>query len=716
MRNRLNGAAQESVLLGGSDRRDPRVTPSSPVRRRSRRGLPAELALSVAIAVTTVLLLRLWGPGLSHALRGRLLLLRPELGLRDAAAVVIAAFALSTIPARVRRWAPVSAPLAAAQRRLTGVTRISPVVGLTAIVSVAAAVRVLLVRAETEPKVFPDEFIYTELAKNIAQHGAPLLRGHLEIGYSVLYPVFLSPAYRFASDGAAAFAAVKAMNAVVMALTAVPAYALARRVLPQGWSLGVAALVVLEPWMAYASLATTEALFLPAFAAFALALALMLERPTVRRQLLVLFGLAALVAIRPQGLVFAGSIAAAVVLKGLLAGSGHEVVREHAVVFGGFAMALLAVLIALAAGASLPAGKEAGPLLSVAYNPLGLAKWTLWNLAIYELGLGVVALAAFPLALRGLLRRSASERERSLGISALTLVAGLLASVAALSSSQYGLGILHERNLFYATPLVLVCLAHWLASGLQRPKRLALVSTAVAVILLAILPSHIVRITNNVDGPTAAWFTELEHETGWAMKGATLGIAAVGTATLLLARRPLGPILALVLAFVALTAPLDYSGALTQEQDHALAWVDHALPDGAAATLVHLGFSRPDQPCSKDADADQRTLVVWTEFFNARVNRVVHMSEEVPDQVTSPKVTVAPGGIVHENGRPFVPRYAVLDSRQPVVGQRLARFDLAQLGPAWQGGASLSLWKVHRPLGFLTHAQPLPPRANGQQC
>jgi hypothetical protein len=236
------------------------------------------------------------------------------------------------------------------------------------------------------------------------------------------------------------------------------------------------------------------------------------------------------------------------------------------------------------------------------------------------------------------------------------------------------------------------------------------------VILPALLPSHIVRITNNVDSPTAAWFTELEHQTSWAMKGSTLAIAAVGAATLLLARRPLVPILAVVLAFVALGAPIDYSGMLTQKQDHALAWVDRALPDGATATLVHLGLSRPDQPCSRNADADQRTLVVWTEFFNARVDRVAHMSEDVPDEVPSPKLTVATGGIVHENGRPFGPRYAVLDSRQPVVGQRLARFDLAQLGPTWQGGASLSLWKVTRPLGFLPHAQPLPPRANGRQC
>ena len=193
-------------------------------------------------------------------------------------------------------------------------------------------------------------------------------------------------------------------------------------------------------------------------------------------------------------------------------------------------------------------------------------------------------------------------------------------------------------------------------------------------------------------------------------------LAAVGAVAILLVRWPLVPILAVVFSFVALSGPLDYSGALTPEQDRTLAWVDRALPDGATATLIHLGLSRPDQPCSRDAENAQRTLVVWTEFFNARVDGVTHMSEPMPDNVPSPKLTVAPGGIVHKDGRPFTPAYVVLDSRQPIVGRRLARFDLASLGSAWQGGASLSVWKVSPPLGFLTHAQPLPPRANGQEC
>jgi hypothetical protein len=668
--------------------------------------------IGAAIALT----IRLWGPELSHALRERLLLFRPVTAVKTAAAVAIVIAALRLVAVSTRGRVALAAGDRAARWCLGALARVPVLVGLTGIVMVASGLRILLVRAATEPSVFGDEIIYTDLAKNIALHGRPLLRGHLEIGYSVLYPLFLSPAYGLASDGAAAFAAAKMMNAVAMALTAIPTYALARRILSHGWSLGVASLVVVEPWMGYASLTMTESLFLPAFTALALTLVRMLERPTAGRQLLVLIALALLVGIRPQGLIFAGSVVAAIPLKGLLTGSVRRVVREHTILLAALAVALLAGSIALVAGVSLPAG-SARPLLTLGYSPVALAKWTLWNLAVYELALGVIAFAAFPLALRGLLRHSSSDRDHALGIAALTLTTGLLLSVTAVSASRFGYGILHERNLFYATPLVLVCLAYWLAHGLERPKVLVVAVALGAIALLATLPEHVVQMSNNVDSPTAAWLSELRNQVpNVPMRGLTVGIATAGAVALLLVRRSLVPILAVVLSFAALTGPLAYSGALTPEQDRTLAWVDRALPDGATATLVHLGLSRPDQPCSRDAENAQKTLVVWTEFFNARIDRVTHMSEPVPDNVPSPKLTVAPGGIVHENGRPFTPAYAVLDSRQPIVGRRLARFDLASLGSAWQGGASLSVWKVTPPLGFLTHVQPLPPRPDGQQC
>ena len=82
-----------------------------------------------------------------------------------------------------------------------------------------------------------------------------------------------------------AYAAAKAINAVVMSLAAVPAYFLARRVLSQWLSLAAALLTVAVPSMVYTGTLMTENAFYPIFLSAALALVLVLERPTRQRQL-----------------------------------------------------------------------------------------------------------------------------------------------------------------------------------------------------------------------------------------------------------------------------------------------------------------------------------------------------------------------------------------------------------------------------------------------
>ena len=60
---------------------------------------------------------------------------------------------------------------------------------------------------------------------------------------------------------------------------------------------------------------------------------------------------------------------------------------------------------------------------------IDLGKWAIWNLVVYGLALGVIPLVAFPLSLRQLLRRGASEAERSVGVASVSLFAGVLVSV-----------------------------------------------------------------------------------------------------------------------------------------------------------------------------------------------------------------------------------------------------------------------------------------------
>jgi hypothetical protein len=77
----------------------------------------------------------------------------------------------------------------------------------------------------------------------------------------VLYPALLAPAARSLSPPAAHRFA-KALSAVLWALIAIPAYLLARRLLPQSASLAVAALAVVVPGSVYATAAVPDALAL----------------------------------------------------------------------------------------------------------------------------------------------------------------------------------------------------------------------------------------------------------------------------------------------------------------------------------------------------------------------------------------------------------------------------------------------------------------------
>jgi hypothetical protein len=549
-------------------------------------------------------------------------------------------------------------------------------------------------------------------------HGRPLLRGSVEAGYSTLYPLFLAPAFGLAADGARALAATKAMNAVAMASAAVPAYFLARRAVPRRWALGVALLSVAAPWTAYSALTLTESLFYPAFVAYAAGLAAALERGRWPGQAVLLAALAVLVGIRTQGLAAAVGTVGAIVLYGAPTGEVARTLRR-------FAPALTALVALAAVGIG---ARAAGVALSTStYDPLfgslgrigGLLEWGAWSLGSFELALGVVPLVAFPVAVRGMLTASGPAGARSAAVVAVSLSAAVLASVALLSASPYGLDRLHERSLFFVTPLVLVCFAHWLWRGLERPRVLSLACALGAVALAALLPRDLVFGSFSVDVPSSLFFRELEAQIpGVPFRAWAIGIAAVGAGTFLLARRPLFPVFAVALAFAAVTARVDYGDSLTAAQARSLSWVDHALPTGVDVTLVNLGVVYSTEPCASAAWHEQQRLVVWTEYLNTRIDAVAWLYQPNHfDGAPSRQLTVGTGGLVLAGDRPFAPRHVVIDTRQRVTGVRVARFDLTTIRhPELGNGASLTLWRVDPPLRLYPLPQPLPPRGDRRGC
>ena len=123
---------------------------------------------------------------------------------------------------------------------------------LTAIVAGSAIVRILLTRQVAAPWIMVDELVYSELAKSFAEHARFLIRGVPTGGYGYVYPILIAPAWRLYSSVPHAYAVAKGINAVIISLTAIPAYFLARRLVGSGLALVAALLAVLVPSMLYA--------------------------------------------------------------------------------------------------------------------------------------------------------------------------------------------------------------------------------------------------------------------------------------------------------------------------------------------------------------------------------------------------------------------------------------------------------------------------------
>jgi len=685
---------------------------AAPARPRPRRALAAALPVAGAAAAAAWPL----GPQTAAAVRWLLRWPTPTHVAELVLVAVVVALGARLAPAGAVASRPAAALRAAADRAGRALAGVPPLVVLTALVGGVAAVRIALGAAETLPVFLGDELLYVDQAKSLALFGQPLLRGDVHIGTSLLYPLFLSPAYRLSADGVRAYEAARAMNAVAAALAAVPAYYLARRLLTRGWSLAVAALTAVVPWTGYAALALTESLFYLAFTTFALVLARTLEQPLLRRQLTLLVALGVLVGVRPQALAVAAAVVLAILALGALERSLWKTVRTYAPTLVLLALAAVGALAAAAAGLPVPTGGYKA-LFGARLGPLGVAKWTVWNLEVYGVATGVAALLAFPFALGRMARDRARPAARAVAVTSAALFAGIVASVAALSASPYGYGILHERGLFYVTPLVLTALAYRATLPRRSLPWGAGLATAL-VVGAASLPGHVLRLTNDVDGPTAVAVVRFTSLAARPPPQTWVAVAAaLGGAVFLLARRPLLPFAALLLGYALVWPATDYRGPLAPGEVGWLAWVDRALPRGATATLLQVDLPRPALPCAEAAEYEQQGLHVWTEFFNVSVTRLFRVyGTSSRDNLPAPLLTLRDGGLLLDGGRPLAPRYVVVDSRQPIAGRRIARFDLASIGSPLQEGASLTLWRAAPPLRLRPLPAALPPRADGRGC
>ena len=534
---------------------------------------------------------------------------------------------------------------------------------LAVIVGGSIAFRAWLGSRMPAPFIFTDELTYQENARSLAAGAGLQVRDEPFGIISVLYPLLLAPAYALFDSLPDGYAAARTINALVMSLAALPAYAIARWVLPFGWSLAAAVLAVAVPSMAYTGTLMSESAFYPAFLLAAWALLRALGEPTLVRQLTLLAACGIVTLVRVQGL----AVVLAALTAPLLLRRARAFVPLYAVTAAGAVLVLLAQLarggsVSSVFGAYAVVGEES-------YDLAEVLRFAFWHVAELDLYVGVLPFAAF--LLLAALARELEPRVQELVAATAALGFWTILVVAAFASRFAGAIV--ERNMFMLAPLLFTCLLVWIHRGAPRPAAAATVAVAVAAALPAFIPyDRFLQLKVRSDTLAIVPLWNLQDEIGLPrLDDAVLaaGLAAA-LAFLFLPRRWLVVLPAAVLVYFAFATyavqrgehgmEVAAAGALFQGISGERDWIDRAVGDEDVAAL-YTGL--PD-----------RFTVLQNEFFNRSVGRVYTTSGPMDGGLPETAVTVdeETGEVRRADGSVVRERYVLTDGSVALDGRPVA--------------------------------------------
>jgi hypothetical protein len=566
----------------------------------------------------------------------------------------------------------VSAAVAAVRARAVSL----PVSFWLAFVVVASAgFRIALQSHIVAPWIMIDELIYSELSKSFAATGHFDVRGVASNGYGFVYPILIAPAWRLYSNVPQAYGAAKAINAIAMSLTAVPAYFLARRVVEPGLALATALLSVLVPSMLYSQMLMTENAFYPIFVLACLMLVLALERPTVRRQAGLLAVCAVAYATRAQAVALLPAIAVAPLLLGAAERDLRGRLRAFAPLYGIFAAGAVLILVATTARGRSPLSVLGAyrAATTTGYHAHTVATYLLWHVAELDLYLGVIPFAA--LVAMWLSIRSLPPAARAFAAASLPIVFFLVLEVATFATQTSVLRI-EERNMFYVAPLAFVALFAVTAQVVPRRRVVYGAAAAVAGLLPGTFPFEHFITTSAVSDTFALmpWWWLQDHflpmlDVRW---GALLCGAAGAELFLILPRRWLGILPLIVAAYLVVTSAVVengrhgihvasvgtlWAGIRVQHPD----WVDRAVGSGADVSFLWLGKLEPQ--------------AIWeNEFFSRSVHTIYDLGGPSPGNLPEvPLHKAKDGRLVDTAGRVVRVHYALASTTADVEGKVVAR-------------------------------------------
>jgi hypothetical protein len=573
-------------------------------------------------------------------------------------------------------------------RRTTWAERAEPLTrnpGRTAVVAlggmllVSLVVRIWLAREIASPWIMIDELLYSEMAKSFATSGHFLVRDAPSGINNVVYPAVISPAW-LAHPMGTTYGLAKAINVVVMTATGIPLYLWARRLVAPVFALLAVALTLLMPSFVYTGMLMTENAFLPAFVLATFAIAIVLERPTIVRQLAAFAAVLLAVAIRYQGLVLLLVLATAILLKALFELRAQRRPQPWRFVWSELRRYWISAAL-LVAGAALYAGLQAarghtlkgglGSYQVIAGHgyTFGAARhWVLLHFAELGLSVGMLPASAFLLLLGLAFVRAGTRSEAERAFLAVTTAAVLWIVVeVAVFASRFSLRI-EDRYMFFLAPLLFLAFALWLDRGLPRPPLLTVVAAAVPAALLFALPlGSLLNVSILSDTFGFIPLLRLSSRiTGGIPEVRHLLLAGGIGAALLFALWPRHAFPRLVFsASVAVFLVLSSYPVIKTLHDYSQglrnlggtlgspSWIDSRIGSGGNAAFL-LGTTPESWP---------ETLGLWeNEFWNRSLGAVYNLGTPEPGGGPETPVQISPGSgtiVSTTTGQPVRARYVV---------------------------------------------------------
>lgn len=344
----------------------------------------------------------------------------------------------------------------------------------------AALIRILLGRAVNGPCIFTDEFQYVEMARSIPRWQG-LYWDTAPVYFPCwLYPILIAAPLKLLSWDSA-YAAMRVLNAVLMALTIFPAYGLARELAGHRRALAAAALVALLPAAGYSPMIMTESLFFPVvmLALWAIYRAVLTPTPWRRLGAGLVCGLA--FHVKPHGMLLPMIAGATVVLfeadrlreapggaQGGRLGRFARGVGAHWLTALGWAIAMLPRLLAVKyierPGAALTLKSILGSYNGIAEGKKDFTTLEmLWSFSRFTLAwawcTGLIPAWMVARKAIGSLRKREPLTVRLLVILTVAATGAMLYLVARHTLVTNPVWVLHERYFFVMLPLALILFA-----------------------------------------------------------------------------------------------------------------------------------------------------------------------------------------------------------------------------------------------------------------